>query len=130
MIVHRRWFAPLAALVTATYVVCSLGCTAARVGHNPAGQQAGAPVQSAVSYAEAAGGATPASYAEPASDCVISSTPDEVAPGSMSIDRIVRGQNDHGYGPIREFLISPYTIGAIFIAALVVPAAIEGDNDP
>lgn len=128
MFIRRRCFAPLVALITAAYLVSSIGCATARVrsAGSPAplrvqGAEMQTPAASAVSYAEATGDAALSSASAQASyDQPLLTT---TSGGSVDIDQIVRGQDDHGYGPIKEFLWSPYTIGVLFVAALVVPAA-------
>lgn len=122
MAIRRRLFAPLVMLLIAAHMVTSIGCATARL--QTEGQT---PSANAISYAEATGGVAPASYSADgqAAGGVLSATPDAVAPESIDVDTIVRGQYDHGYGPIREFFLSPYTIGALFVAALVVPQALD-----
>lgn len=137
MAIRRRCFAPLVALVTAAYLVSSMGCTAARVRPSSAvqplrvqGATADAPANNAVSYAAAQRDVAMASYHGDSHDgALLSPSSDELASSQVDIDQIVRGQDDHGYGPIREFLWSPYTIGVVFIAALVIPAAFRGAED-
>jgi hypothetical protein len=122
--------------VTTAYLVSSIGCTATRVGPATAQQPlrlqatpAVAPAANAVSYAEATSGVALASYDSPASSGeLLSATPADNYDG-FDVDQVVRGQDDHGYGPIREFLWSPYTIGALFVAAIVIPAAFAGADD-
>ena len=137
MAIRRRCFAPLVALVTAAYLVSSIGCTTARVRPASSAQPlsveseaAPIPASGAVSYADAQRDVALASYNSPQHDqATLSATADDVAGSQVDIDQIVRGQDDHGYGPIREFLWSPYTIGALFVAALVIPAAFKGAED-
>jgi hypothetical protein len=136
MAIRRRCFAPLVALVTAAYLISSIGCTTARVRPGSAvqplrvqGAAADAPASNAVSYADAQREVAMASYHGDAHDGLLSPSSDVVASSQVDIDQIVRGQDDHGYGPIKEFLWSPYTIGVAFIAAIVIPAAFKGADD-
>ena len=135
MAIRRRCFAPLVALVTAAYLVSSIGCTAARVRPSAGqplriqGATADAPANNAVSYADAQREVAMASYHGDTHDGLLAPSSDALASSQVDIDQIVRGQDDHGYGPIREFLWSPYTIGVAFIAAIVIPAAFKGAED-
>ena len=137
MAIRRRCFAPLVALVTTAYLVSSIGCTAARVGPASAPQSlrvqsspANVPAANAVSYADATSDVALASYdhVDHGTAPLLSASPGENY-ADVDFDQVVRGQDDHGYGPIREFLWSPYTIGVLFVAALVIPAAFAGADD-
>jgi hypothetical protein len=123
--------------VTVAYLVSSIGCTAARIRPSASAESASlqrtaaeVPGSGALSYAETQRNVALASYdSSVANQPILTATPDDLASSNVDLEQIVRGQDDHGYGPIREFLWSPYTIGAIFVAALVIPAAFKGAED-
>lgn len=145
MSIRRHCRAPLVALVAAMYLVSSMGCAAGRLrttAQPPAAKQQPSPLAQASlhatpqrlpgvrSGAEVRSDVELASYsaAEPSWDSPIIS-PNGYAAADVDLSNVVRGQG-YDNGPIKEFLWSPYVVGLLVVAGvIVVPLAIEGGQD-
>jgi hypothetical protein len=148
---------PLVVLLGIMYLVSSIGCAAGRWGQpraggaNSAAPHAAAmpapqttsqamprrlphvaddyPMQQASFQASQASPAQPASAGDPLFEVAAHSRPCyegfEADGGS-----VVRANYDPYNGPVRDFLISPYGIGLMVVAAIVLPIALDPRERP
>lgn len=148
---RRRLPASVVKLITAAYLVSSLGCSTGVF------RQAVMPADSAQASAvtlpsEAALADRGQATASPSIERLPAADADSVQLASyqgndaswnepittgesyndvnFDVDEVVRGQYRHPYGPVQEFIFNPYVIGAAIIAGIAIPLAVENRDTP
>jgi hypothetical protein len=138
-------------LLGVVYLVSSIGCASGRLGQSTAAaRSANVPPAQATSQAmprrlphiadeshvqpasfqsgQAAAAHPQTAGGDPLFDVAVASRP--CYEGFEADGSVVRAQHDPYNGPVRDFLISPYGIGLMFVAAIVLPIALDPRERP